>query len=84
MVRRVAGSLALIVFAVCLMAGLNAGNPASTILGNALLAMGAAFAVGLVVGAMAQRMLSDNVAAEAAKAAAAGEPAGAPGRDEKK
>ena len=84
MVRRFAGSLALIVFAVCLVAGLGAGNSASTILANALLAMGGAFFVGLVVGAMAQRMLSDNVSAEAAKAAAAAEPAGAAGRDEKK
>jgi NhaP-type Na+/H+ or K+/H+ antiporter len=84
MVRRVAGSLALVVFAVCLMAGLSAGNSVSTTLSNALLAMGVAFMVGLVVGAMAQRMLSDNVSAEAAKAAGANDPAGASGRDEKK
>ena len=80
MVRRVAGSLALLVFAVCLMAGLAAGNTFATILSSALLAMGATFFVGLVIGAMAQRMLSDSVAAEAAKAAVPAETGG----DEKK
>ena len=39
MVRRVAGSLALLAFAVCLVAGMNAGNSTATVLTNALLAM---------------------------------------------
>ena len=84
MVRRVAASLALVVFAVCVIAGLGAGTSTSTILGNALLAMGGALVVGLVVGAMAQRMLSENVAGEAAKAGAKADPAAAQGGDEKK
>lgn len=67
MVRRMAGSLSLLAFAVCLVAGLNAGNPAATVLSNALAAMGVTFVVGLAVGAMAQRMLDENVASEVAK-----------------
>jgi hypothetical protein len=70
MVRRLAACLALLTFAVCLVAGLNAGNSAATILSNALAAMGASFVVGLAVGAMAQKMLDENVAAHAARAEA--------------
>jgi hypothetical protein len=73
MVRRVAGSLALLAFAVCLVVGMAAGNSTATVLSNALAAMGVTFLVGLVVGAMAQKMLDENVAAEAARAAAADE-----------
>ena len=63
MVRRLAGCLALLTFAVCIVAGLNAGNSAATILSNALAAMGVMFVVGLAVGAMAQKMLDENVVA---------------------
>ena len=62
MVRRLAGCLALLTFAVCIAAGLNAGNTAATILSNALAAMGVTFVVGLAVGAMAQKMLDENLA----------------------
>lgn len=72
MVRRLAASMALLAFAVCLVAGLNAGNSTATILSNALAGMGVTFVVALVVGAMARKMLDENIAAEAAKAAAAG------------
>ena len=72
MVRRLAGCLALLTFAVCIAAGLNAGNTAATILSNALAAMGATFVVGLAVGAMAQKMIDENVAAVAKKAEPAG------------
>ena len=84
MVRRVAGSLALLAFAVCLVAGMNANNSTATILSNALAALGVTFVVGLAVGAMAQKMLDENVAAEAAKAAAAGPaaPDGVKGKNE--
>ena len=79
MIRRVAGSLGLLAFAVCVVAGMNAGNSTATVLSNALAALGVTFVVGLAVGAMAQRMLDENVAALAAKAAAAGDgPEGAP------
>ena len=67
MARRMAAALALVVFAVCVIAGLNAGNSFETVLTKALLAMAATFAVGLVVGAMAQKMLDENLAAEAAR-----------------
>jgi hypothetical protein len=66
MIRRIAASMSLVAFAVCLLMGLRAGNPFSTIVANALLAMAATFAVGLVVGAMAQKMLDENLAAGAA------------------
>ena len=84
MVRRTAGILALLAFAVCLFAGMSAGNSTATVLSNALLAMGVTFLVGLVVGAMARKMLAESVAAEAARSPAAPEPAAAPARVEKK
>ena len=71
MARRMAAALALVVFAVCVIAGLGAGNSFETVLSKALLAMGATFAVGLVVGVMARKMIEENVAAEAGKLAAA-------------
>ena len=61
--------MSLVAFAVCLLMGLRADNPFGTIVTNALLAMAATFAVGLVVGAMAQKMLDENLAAGAAAAA---------------
>lgn len=69
MARTVAGTLSLLVFAVCLTAGLLAGNSTATVLSNALLAMAVTFAVGLAVGAMARRMLDENLAALTADAA---------------
>ena len=69
MARRMAAALSLVVFAVCVIAGLNAGNSFETVLTKALLAMAATFGVGLVVGGMAQKMLDENLAAEAAKPA---------------
>ena len=88
MVRRMAASLALVAFAVCLVAGMNAGNSTATVLANALLAMAVTFAMGLVVGAMAQKMLDESVAAEAAKANPSRDPqagdAPVPARVEKK
>jgi len=73
MARRMAAALALVVFAVCVIAGLSAGNPFESVLTKALLAMAATFILGLVVGAMAQKMLDENLAAEAAKLAATDE-----------
>ena len=67
MARRTAGILALLAFSVCLVAGLNAGNTTATVLANALLAMAGTFVIGLAVGAMARKMIEENVAAEAAK-----------------
>ena len=64
MARKIAVSSALVVFAVCLIAGIQAGNSFSTVVSKALVAMGVTVAVGLIVGAMAQKMLDENVAAE--------------------
>jgi hypothetical protein len=67
MARKMAAALALVVFAVCVIAGMGAGNPFETVLSKALVAMAATFVIGLVVGAMAQKMLDENLGAEAAK-----------------
>ena len=66
MARRIAASMALVAFAVCLLAGMRAGNTFSTIVTNALIAMATTFIVGLVVGTMAQKMIDENVAAATA------------------
>ena len=71
MVRRIAACLALVAFAVCILMGLQAGNPFSSVVGKALVALVVTFGVGLVVGAMAQKMLDENVAAGPPAAAAA-------------
>ena len=68
MPQRVAAMLALVAFALCLVAGsLGAGNPFSTTVTRALAAMAVTFVIGLAVGAMAQRMLDDNVRAHEEK-----------------
>ena len=61
MPRRLAASISLLVFAICLIAGIEAGNTLATVLGRSLLAMGGTLVVSLVVGAMAQRMLDENL-----------------------
>ena len=68
MVRRIATCSALITFIICLVAGgLQADNTFGTAVWRALLAMGATFLIGLIVGSMAQRMLDENVSAERKK-----------------
>ncbi len=61
MIRRIAGVLALIAFALCLVMGIMVGNNFVTNLSRALKAMFAMFFVGLAVGWMAQRMLDENL-----------------------
>jgi hypothetical protein len=61
MTRRIAASSALFVFAVSLLLGLRAQNTFSTTLSRALLAMAVTFGVGLVIGAMAQRMMQEHL-----------------------
>ena len=63
MPRRIAGTMALVAFAVCILVGLRAENTFSTIVANALQALVVTFVVGLVVGTMAQNMLDENLAA---------------------
>lgn len=67
MIPRVAAAMSLVVFMVCLLAGMAADNPFSTIIVRALLAMAATMVIGLVVGSMAQKMLDENIAAEEQK-----------------
>ena len=62
MSRRIAAAMSLIAFAVCLVAGIEADNPLGTILARSLVAMAGTLVVGLVVGAMAQKMLDEHLA----------------------
>jgi hypothetical protein len=68
MSNRIAASLALIAFAACLLTGgLQAGNPFSTTVLRALTAMAGTYVIGLIIGAMAQKMLDENLNAEEKK-----------------
>ena len=70
MSRRLAAATSLVAFALCLLAGIAAENTLSTTLSRALVAMVGTLVVGLVVGAMGQRMLEENVKTVKAKLAA--------------
>ena len=63
MPRRLAVAVALVVFAVCLLCGMAAENSFAETVRRALIAMFVTLVVGLVVGAMGQKMLEENVAA---------------------
>ena len=67
MVRRIAATMALIAFALCLVMGIVAENDFSTTVSRALKAMFVTLFVGLIVGSMAQRMLDENLSALAKK-----------------
>lgn len=60
MPRRLAAVIALVVFAVCVLAGMAAGNTFAETLRRALIGMFGTLVVGLVVGGMAQKMLDEN------------------------
>jgi len=59
--RRLAVAVALVVFAVCLLSGMEAGNTFAETVTRALEAMFATVVIGLVVGVMAQKMLEENL-----------------------
>lgn len=62
MARRISASLALIVFAVCLLVGrFGAQNTFATTVTRAVLAMLGTLVIGLVIGYMAERMLEENL-----------------------
>jgi uncharacterized membrane protein len=61
MTRRIAATMALIAFALCLVMGIVAENDIATTLSRALMAMFVVFLVGLIIGSMAQRMLDENL-----------------------
>jgi hypothetical protein len=68
MVNRMAAVAALLVFVVCLVVGtLGADNTFATTVERALTAMAVTMVIGLVVGAMARKMLEENVKSEAEK-----------------
>jgi hypothetical protein len=67
MIRRIAGAMSMLVFAVCLVTGTQAGNTFGTTISRALIAMAVTLVIGLVVGAMAQAMLNENIGAEEKK-----------------
>jgi len=62
MPQRLAGAISLLVFAMCLLiGGFQAENTFGTAVGRALVAMSVTFAVALVVGHMAKRMIEENL-----------------------
>lgn len=68
MTRRIAATLSIIAFAVCLLiGGFEANNGFTTVVQRALVAMMVTLLVGLVVGAMAQKMLDENLKAQETK-----------------
>jgi NhaP-type Na+/H+ or K+/H+ antiporter len=67
MAKRMAGVLSIVVFAFCLLLGLRAGNPFNTIVSRALVGMAGTYVVGLVIGAVAQRMVDESVRDEERK-----------------
>jgi NhaP-type Na+/H+ or K+/H+ antiporter len=67
MAKRMAGVLSIVVFAFCLLLGLRAGNPFSTIVSRALVGMAGTYVVGLILGAVAQRMVDENMRDEERK-----------------
>ena len=71
MQTRIAASLALLAFTMCLIVGAwNAQNPFTTTVGRALLAMGGTFVIGRVIGAMTQKMLDEAAMQKLQKATA--------------
>ena len=67
MPKRIAGAMALIAFALCLVMGIEAENDFSTTLSRALKALAVTFVVGWLIGTMAQCMLEENLSPPAEK-----------------
>ena len=67
MVRKIAGTLALTAFTLCVVMGILAENDFSTTIARGLKAMFVTFFVGLILGSMAQRMLDENLSDEEKK-----------------
>jgi hypothetical protein len=64
MPQRLAGVMALLAFAVCLIVGgVQAGNPFATTVTRALAAMAGTFVIGLIIGFMGQKMIDENLKA---------------------
>jgi uncharacterized membrane protein len=68
MTRRIAATLSIVSFALCLLIGaFEADNGFATVVQRALVAMVVTLIVGLIVGAMAQKMLDENLKAQEEK-----------------
>ena len=68
MIQRMACALALLVFAVCLIiGGLKADNTFATTVVRAVTAMLVTLVIGLVLGAMARKMLDENLKSQEEK-----------------
>lgn len=68
MQRRLAGSMAILAFAICLLiGGWQADNTFTTTVCRALVAMAGTFIIGLILGAVAQKMLDENLRDEEKK-----------------
>ena len=67
MARKIAAASALLVFAISVLLGMNAQNTFSTTLIRALQAMGVTFILGLMLGAMTEKMMEENVSASKKK-----------------
>lgn len=63
MVRTIAACLALTAFAVAIVAGILAQNPAGLVLGRALLAMVVGKVIGLMIGSVGTRVVEDQLRA---------------------
>jgi len=59
--KLVASSMALIAFAIAIMAGLSAGNPSAVVIWRALVSMIVVYFVGMLVGAIAERTLNEHL-----------------------
>ena len=68
MPTRIAGSLSLLSFAACLLAGgFGGGASFDAVVSRALYALAFTFVLGLILGTMAQKMLDESLLAEATK-----------------
>jgi len=67
-VNRMAGAMALLAFVVCLVVGgIQADNSFATTVERALTAMAVNLVIGLVLGAMARKMLDENLKSQEEK-----------------
>ncbi len=64
----IAGCFALAAFAVAVLAGLAGGNSAASILTRALIAMICCYPIGLMIGVICQRVMTDHIEASRASA----------------
>jgi len=67
MAQRIAASMSLVAFIVCLVVGAQIGNPFGTVVSRAIVAMLITLVIGLIVGTMATWMLEENIKVEEEK-----------------